>query len=117
MPAPAADPAMARPPATLLRYSSALPAVAAPATIADTTRIGRIFQPVRISRFPACSKARSGPLAGPFAYNGRSVAETGNLNDVAAWMRRDWNRRALEDADRFVYTRDSESDEEDFNKS
>jgi SAM-dependent methyltransferase len=32
-------------------------------------------------------------------------------------MRRDWNRRALEDADRFVYTRDAESDEADFNES
>jgi SAM-dependent methyltransferase len=45
------------------------------------------------------------------------VPEPANLKEVAEWMRRDWNQRALDDADRFVYTRDSETDEEDFSAS
>jgi SAM-dependent methyltransferase len=53
-------------------------------------------------------------MARGFAYNGRAVPEPANLRDVAEWMRRDWNRRAIEDADRFVYTRDSAADEQDF---
>jgi 2-polyprenyl-3-methyl-5-hydroxy-6-metoxy-1,4-benzoquinol methylase len=32
-------------------------------------------------------------------------------------MRRDWNERALQDAERFVYTRNSDADEADFSSS
>jgi SAM-dependent methyltransferase len=45
------------------------------------------------------------------------VAESTNLNEIAQWMRRDWNRRAVDDAHRFVYTRDAATDEEDFDSS
>jgi SAM-dependent methyltransferase len=45
------------------------------------------------------------------------VPETANLTDIAEAMRRDWNQRARDDADRFVYTRDSEADERDFDES
>jgi SAM-dependent methyltransferase len=36
------------------------------------------------------------------------------LKEVAEWMKRDWDERALKDAERFVYTRDSDGDEADF---
>jgi len=39
------------------------------------------------------------------------------VNEVAEWMRRDWNARAHEDAERFVYTRDPDADQADFDAS
>ena len=45
------------------------------------------------------------------------MPEPTDLKEVAEWMRRDWNERALQDAERFVYTRDSDADEADFNAS
>jgi len=45
------------------------------------------------------------------------VPEPTDLKEVAAWMRRDWNGRARQDAEHFVYTRDADADEADFNAS
>src|SRR5262245_40288504 len=84
-PALAAEPAMALLPATRFRYSFAWLGVTAPAATAVSMRSSRIFQAVRISRFPVYAEARSGPLTGTFAYNGRSVAEIANLDDIAEW--------------------------------
>jgi len=53
-------------------------------------------------------------MARTFSYNIRSVPKTPEWNELAERMRRDWDQRASEDADRFVYTRDSEADEADF---
>jgi len=42
------------------------------------------------------------------------------MSDTGPWldrMRRDWDRRALEDAESYIYSRDSESDEESFDRS
>jgi ubiquinone/menaquinone biosynthesis C-methylase UbiE len=45
------------------------------------------------------------------------VAEPTDLKEVAERMRRDWNERALQDAERFVYTRSSDPDVPDFSSS
>src|SRR5437868_12089245 len=51
------------------------------------------------------------------AYNEHFVPEPRDLNVVAEWMRLDWNGRAQQDAEHFVYTRDAEVDEADFSAS
>lgn len=45
------------------------------------------------------------------------MPEPTDLNEIAERMRRDWNERALQDAERFVYTRNSDADEADFTSS
>jgi len=40
-----------------------------------------------------------------------------DLKEAAEQMRREWNQRARQDAERFVYTRSSDADEADFNSS
>lgn len=45
------------------------------------------------------------------------MPESTDLQAVAEWMKKDWNERARQDAEHFVYTRDSEADEADFNAS
>jgi SAM-dependent methyltransferase len=45
------------------------------------------------------------------------MADPKGFDDIAEWMRRDWDERARHDAERFVYTRDSQADEADFTAS
>jgi SAM-dependent methyltransferase len=45
------------------------------------------------------------------------VAEPTDLSDVAERMRRDWNERARQDAEHFVYTRNPNADGADFSSS
>jgi SAM-dependent methyltransferase len=45
------------------------------------------------------------------------VPEPADLKEVAERMRRDWNQRALQDAEHFVYTRRSDTKEADFSSS
>lgn len=45
------------------------------------------------------------------------MPESEDLSAVALRMRQDWNQRAREDAEHFVYTRDAESDEANFSAS
>ncbi|MBN9658201.1 MAG: class I SAM-dependent methyltransferase [Acidobacteria bacterium] len=45
------------------------------------------------------------------------MTEATDLRAVAEWMKKDWNERARQDAEHFVYTRDSQADEADFDAS
>jgi SAM-dependent methyltransferase len=50
-------------------------------------------------------------------YNEQFVQEPTDLKEVAAQMKRDWDQRALQDAEQFVYSRKPGSNEMDFSSS